>query len=435
MTALAAAKQLVKYNGSPLPAMIPYAQKTGTTIYPGALVSIATDGYCRPARASTTDVVVGYARKNPCSATGIYTSSVAGDSMVEVSAGVIKLANSSGGDEITIAELWAYAYAVDDQTVAKTDGTGTRVRAGRIVGLDAGGVYVLVGLGMTAIDAVTLTGIETLTNKTLTSPTLTTPTIAATGFTNANHAHAAANSGGQLSGATCFSAAVSVANGGTNLSSYTAGDLIYATGATTLAKLGIGTANQVLTVNAGATAPEWANMLDPDLKGVIEIALGDIYDADGDRAKWVNGGADGVTITDSKAVCYRINNDASPPKNLCGFVVPADADVTANFTLKFLCSKTGNTLGDATTILVEAFNQVNGALHDADVDYGGTTDALVGNAAAKTLDVISLTLALANLPAVGSGVSLTFKPTDGTLGTDDLLIHRMWIEYTKKLDA
>ena len=48
-----------------------------------------------------------------------------------------------------------------------------------------------------------------------------------------------------------------VANGGTNLSSYTVGDVLYATGATTLAKLGIGSAGDVLTVNAGATAPEW----------------------------------------------------------------------------------------------------------------------------------------------------------------------------------
>jgi hypothetical protein len=80
---------------------------------------------------------------------------------------------------------------------------------------------------------------------------------------------------------------------------------------------------------------------------------------------------------------------------------------------------------------LEAFNQVSGALHDADTDYGGATGALVGDADAKTIAVLSRTLALANLPAVGSKVSLTFKPTDGTLGTDDLLIHRVWVEYTK----
>jgi len=38
----------------------------------------------------------------------------------------------------------------------------------------------------------------------------------------------------------------------------TAGDLLYGTAADTVARLGIGTAGQVLTVNSGATAPEWA---------------------------------------------------------------------------------------------------------------------------------------------------------------------------------
>lgn len=37
-----------------------------------------------------------------------------------------------------------------------------------------------------------------------------------------------------------------------------AGDILYGTAADTVARLGIGTAGQVLTVNSGATAPEWA---------------------------------------------------------------------------------------------------------------------------------------------------------------------------------
>ena len=37
----------------------------------------------------------------------------------------------------------------------------------------------------------------------------------------------------------------------------TAGDVIYATGSAAVTRLGIGTANQVLAVNSGATAPEW----------------------------------------------------------------------------------------------------------------------------------------------------------------------------------
>ena len=39
----------------------------------------------------------------------------------------------------------------------------------------------------------------------------------------------------------------------------TAGDLIYATGASTVTRRGIGTAGQVLAVNGGATAPVWEN--------------------------------------------------------------------------------------------------------------------------------------------------------------------------------
>ena len=50
---------------------------------------------------------------------------------------------------------------------------------------------------------------------------------------------------------------VSVAGGGTGLTSFTAGDLLYATGSTTLAKLAKGTANQTLQMNGGATAPVW----------------------------------------------------------------------------------------------------------------------------------------------------------------------------------
>ena len=49
-----------------------------------------------------------------------------------------------------------------------------------------------------------------------------------------------------------------VAAGGTGLSSFTAGDVLYATGTTTLAKLAKGTAEQILSMNSGATAPEWA---------------------------------------------------------------------------------------------------------------------------------------------------------------------------------
>lgn len=54
---------------------------------------------------------------------------------------------------------------------------------------------------------------------------------------------------------------LAVADGGTGLSTYTVGDILYATGATTLAKLAKGTALQFLQMNSGATAPEWGSIL------------------------------------------------------------------------------------------------------------------------------------------------------------------------------
>ena len=66
---------------------------------------------------------------------------------------------------------------------------------------------------------------------------------------------------------------VGVAKGGTALSSFTAGDVLYATGATTLAKLAKGTAEQVLAMNSGATAPDWGSV-DLTVLPTITVAKG-----------------------------------------------------------------------------------------------------------------------------------------------------------------
>ena len=50
--------------------------------------------------------------------------------------------------------------------------------------------------------------------------------------------------------------AIPAANGGTAQTTYSTGDLLYASGANTLSKLAVGTTNQVLTVTSGA--PAWA---------------------------------------------------------------------------------------------------------------------------------------------------------------------------------
>jgi len=54
-----------------------------------------------------------------------------------------------------------------------------------------------------------------------------------------------------------WSASLDTSQGGTGVTSYTAGDLIYYASGTTFTKVGIGTAYQALQVNAGGTAPSW----------------------------------------------------------------------------------------------------------------------------------------------------------------------------------
>ena len=61
---------------------------------------------------------------------------------VEYRVGTCLFANSAAGDLIVIADIGKACFIVDDQTVAKTDGTATRSRAGIVEGLETNGVWV-----------------------------------------------------------------------------------------------------------------------------------------------------------------------------------------------------------------------------------------------------------------------------------------------------
>lgn len=103
----------------------------------------------------------------------------------------------------------------------------------------------------TITGAVTLTDTQTLTNKTLTSPTLTTPALgtpASGTLTNATGLPLTTGTTGTLP----------ETKGGTNATTYTTGDILYASATNTLAKRAIGSTNQVLTVSGGI--PTWGNV-------------------------------------------------------------------------------------------------------------------------------------------------------------------------------
>lgn len=135
----------------------------------------------------------------------------------------------------------------------------------------------------------------------------------------------------------------------------------------------------------------------------------------------------GVELTDSEVCSVRWNNNATLTPIDMTVYLPAPQDPAAPAVLHLLCSKTGATLADATTFTVGAFRVAVGDLHDASSDAGGTTSAVVGNAAAKTIQEVTLTLTGANLPDTACLMTLTIQPTNGTLGTDDMCLHAAYI--------
>lgn len=64
----------------------------------------------------------------------------AGASLV-ISRGVFRFDNS-GSDPVTLADYGKTVYAVDDHTVARTNGGGTRAAAGTVRDVDAQGVWI-----------------------------------------------------------------------------------------------------------------------------------------------------------------------------------------------------------------------------------------------------------------------------------------------------
>lgn len=171
------------------------------------------------------------------------------------------------------------------------------------------------------------------------------------------------------------------------------------------------------------------------LTAIMPIPLASLLDPDGDPlAKFADGASavPGFNLADSEALNLRWNNHATPNLVFGQIALPPDLDDTQDAQLEFLCSKSGATVGDATTLTVTAFILAAGDLHDADANAGGVTNAIAGAAAAKTTAVLSRTIAAADIPAGARSMAFTFKPTDGTLGTDDFMVHDVRLRYTRK---
>jgi hypothetical protein len=106
----------------------------GVKIYAGALVVLDASGNAKPAVTATGLKGRGRAKETVDNSTG-----AAGDAFVTVERGIFAFASDGN---VTRAHINGLAYGVDDQTVAPTDGAGTRSAVGTIRDLTAEGVWV-----------------------------------------------------------------------------------------------------------------------------------------------------------------------------------------------------------------------------------------------------------------------------------------------------
>ncbi len=110
---------------------------TNVKIYMGALLTRNATGFGTPGATATTLKALGKA----C-ATVDNTGGADAAQSVEYEKGVFLFKNSASGDLITNADRENDCFIVDDETVAKTNGTNTRSIAGKVKSVDSTGVWV-----------------------------------------------------------------------------------------------------------------------------------------------------------------------------------------------------------------------------------------------------------------------------------------------------
>lgn len=116
-----------------------YPVAANAVIHVGALV-VLNGGFLQPGSVATGRIAAGRAQQAADNIGGAN-----GALQVEVRRGVFRWENSAAADQIVQADVGNSAFIVNDQTVAKTNGANTRSPAGRIMAVDADGVWVETG--------------------------------------------------------------------------------------------------------------------------------------------------------------------------------------------------------------------------------------------------------------------------------------------------
>jgi hypothetical protein len=136
MTATTESRDTPFLNGGAVPSIISYPMAASITLYEGALAMQDANGRAAVAANGVNKFAIGRVRATAT------CGSTAGAVNVEIDRSVAQFANSATTGLITIADIGRRCYVVDDQTVSRIDGGGTRCVAGIVEGVDTNGVWV-----------------------------------------------------------------------------------------------------------------------------------------------------------------------------------------------------------------------------------------------------------------------------------------------------
>lgn len=117
--------------------LLPFAVAAGAKIFGGGLTVLNASGFAEPGSVSATLTYLGRAEDNTDN-----TGGADGAKTVLVRRKKVFKFLNSVADPVAQADLGKAVYIVDDQTVAKTNGAGARSAAGKLVGIDADGVWI-----------------------------------------------------------------------------------------------------------------------------------------------------------------------------------------------------------------------------------------------------------------------------------------------------
>jgi hypothetical protein len=163
-------------GGDPVAKTFSIGLAANAKVYEGAIVVFdPSTGYATQGKTAAGLIALGRAEAPPFGALPAFTPPGLGAQVYDNTGGangllvcsyrqgVFAYANSSAGDLIAVTNIGSDCYIVDDQTVALTDGVGTRSRAGKIMGVDAtGNVIVQMGVSLSGPSATSPISIVTL---------------------------------------------------------------------------------------------------------------------------------------------------------------------------------------------------------------------------------------------------------------------------------